>query len=187
MSASEAQAQPHLFPADYFSAAERPAELPCWAVRTKPRAEKKLSMLCQDLGLGHYLPTTLRRHCYGNRAVRSHWVPVFAGYVFVMTAALPQVQLFRSNAVLQILTVPQPAELYSDLRHVWLSLAATPGAVEEARYQPGAQVEVVSGPLRGVVGVLEAAPKGKSRILITVRFFERALAVDIDVAHVRPL
>lgn len=182
------KSQPHLFPEAYFAGAEPPpGRAPLWAVHTKPRAEKKVARICEGLGVAHFLPTTLTRHAYANRSVRTHWVPLFPGYLFLMEERFDRVGVFRSNAIVQLMPVPRPDELYADLLNLWMTLVARPGAVQEDQYKPGTKVVVVKGALEGVVGELVRWQKGAERLLIKVRLFERAVSVEIDVAHVKPL
>lgn len=178
--------QPHLQPHGYF-AAKGPVDglMPLWAVHTKPRAEKKLVRFLESVRVGHYLPTTLRRHVYGGRKTRTNWVPLFPGYVFLLQERIDQSLLFRSGAIVQFISVPRPEELYSDLQSLWLTLSAKPGAVQEALYQPGVPVEVVAGPLKGVVGELVRMRKGGDRLVICVHMFNLAVSVEIDSACVR--
>jgi transcription antitermination factor NusG len=159
--------------------------MPLWAVHTKPRAEKKLVRFLESVRVGHYLPTMLRRHEYGGRKVRTNWLPLFPGYVFLLEERIDRSLLFRSGAVVQFLPVPRPEELYSDLQSLWLTLSAKPGAVREALYQPGVPVEVVAGPLKGAVGELIKTKKGGARLLICVHMFKQAVTVEIDSDCVR--
>jgi len=159
--------------------------MPLWAVHTKPRAEKKLVRFLESVRVGHFLPTLLRRHEYGGRKVRTNWVPLFPGYVFLLEERIDRSLLFRSGAVVQFLPVPRPEELYSDLQSLWLTLSAKPGAVREALYQPGVPVEVVAGPLKGAVGELVKCKKGGERLLICVHMFNQAVSVEIDSGCVR--
>ena len=179
--------QPHLHPREYF-AGEEPAEAgqaPVWAVHTKPRAEKKLARFCEMAGVGHFLPTMLSRRTYGNRSVRTSWLPVFPGYLFLLQETFEKVALLRSNAVVQFMRVPRPAELYADLQTLWMALVARPSAVQEALFRPGVKVEVVAGALKGVRGELVESRKGGMRLLIKVHLFERAVSVEVDAAQVR--
>lgn len=205
MSKDEFFSQPHLFPSDYFFLGEKESEseepmvseapmdshafenLPIWAVHTKPRAEKKLVTYLEKEGVSHYLPTSLRRHIYGSRQPRTNWVPLFPGYVFLLQKEFVRRTLYRSNAIVQFIEVPDPKQLYDDLKNLWLTLTRKPTEVELASYKPGSLVEVRSGPLKGVVGEIHRTKKKKTRLLIRVHFFDRVVSVDIDAGHVRAL
>ncbi len=180
--------QPHLRPVAYFKE-ELPCEgsLPSWAVHTKPRAEKKLTAFLEREGIHYYLPTSLRQHVYGSREPRMNWVPLFPGYVFILQQSLSRSLLYRSNAVVKFIDVDSPIHLYEDLRNVWLALSHKPAEVELALYKPGAPVEVRSGPLKGVMGEIIETGRKKTRLIIHVRFFERAVSVEIDAGRVRPI
>jgi transcription antitermination factor NusG len=65
--------------------------------------------------------------------------------------------------------------------------------IEQARhFQPwpytraGQKVEVTSGPLRGLKGVL-IQMRSQRRILVSVTLLQRSVLVDIDVADIRPI
>ncbi|MFH2007644.1 MAG: transcription termination/antitermination NusG family protein [bacterium] len=158
---------------------------PLWAVHTKPRAEKKLARFLHSLRIGHYLPTSPRRHVYGGRQARTNWSPLFPGYVFVLQEEIDRTLLFRSGAVVRFIPVPNPEELYQDLQSLWLTLSAKPAAIQETLYQPGVPVEVTSGPLKGVQGELIRTKQGGKRLLICVHLLGTAVTVDIDAARVR--
>lgn len=184
--------QPHLWPTHYFAGAEAPEEekgsgAPRWVIRTKPRTEKKIARFAEAAGVPYFVPATQRRKVYGNRSVRTSWLPVFPGYFFVLAEQYDRVALLRSNAVLQQIRVPDPGELYRDLANLWRTLVTRPGAVEEDTFVPGVPVQVSSGPMAGVVGELVERRKGGTRLLIKVHLLGRAVSVDIDSAHVRRL
>ena len=181
--------QPHLLPPDYFldDGGPRPRLLPFWAAHTKPRAEKKLTHYLTEHNVGHFLPTSLRRHVYGNRQPRLNWVPLFPGYVFLLAETFDRIALYRSNTVVQFIEVPDPAQLYSDLQNLWRTLVQKPAEVHQFTYTPGKPVQVKHGPLKGVYGELVEVKKGGARLLIRVHFFERTVSVDIDSGVVRTL
>ncbi len=184
--------QPHLQPREYFGVPREEVQAvigderaPVWAVHTKPRAEKKLARFCEMAGVGHYLPTMLRKHTYPNRSVRTSWLPVFPGYLFVLQESFDKVALLRSNAVVQFMRVPRPEELYADLQNLWMTLVARPSAVAEDQFQPGVRVEVISGAMKGVIGEVLEPRKGGVRLMIKVHMFERAVSVEVDMARLR--
>jgi transcription antitermination factor NusG len=50
----------------------------------------------------------------------------------------------------------------------------------------GMMVEVVHGPLRGVVGRLMRKDKSRSRLVLSVDLIGQAVSVEIDAADVKP-
>lgn len=188
MSENKFISQPYLSPETYFS--ETPVNgnaITLWAIHTKPRAEKKLVQFLQMYEINHYLPTSLRRHVYGAREPRWNWIPLFPGYVFILQEDISRSVLYRSNSMVKIIPIESPKELYQDLRNVWLALTHKPTEVELSLYKPGSPVEVRSGPMRGVIGEILKTKNKKTRLVIRVRLFERAVSVDIDAGCVRPI
>jgi hypothetical protein len=180
--------QPYLWPRTYFAGTPPSGDgLPHYAVHVKPRAEKQLSRLLQADGVPHFVPTVVTRHTYAGNRVRTHDVPLFTGYLFVLGRPLNREPLFRGNQIIRFIPVPRPEELFEDLQNVWLTLTRRPTAVREEIYRPGRKVEVISGPLKGVIGELVRTHHDCDRLVIRVRLFDRAVSVDIDVAHVRPI
>jgi transcription antitermination factor NusG len=174
-------------PGEVVSAAGPSAALPFWAAHTKPRCEKKLSQHLKRHQIAHYLPTSLRRHLYGNRRPRLNWVPLFPGYVFLMARRFDRIALYRTNTVVQFIEVPDPAQLFADLKNLWRTLIQKPAEVHQVTYTPGKPVLVKHGPLKGVYGELVEVKKGGVRLLIRVHFFDRTVSVDIDAGVVRTL
>ena len=180
--------QPFLWPRTYFAGPTPTGDdLPHYAVHVKPRTEKQLSRLLASDGIPHFVPTVVSRHVYAGNRLRTHDLPLFTGYVFVLGRPADRAPLFRGNQVIRFIPVPRPTELFEDLQNLWLTLTRRPTAVREEVYRPGRRVEVLSGPLRGVVGELVRTRNDCDRLVIRVRLFDRAVSVDIDVAHVRPL
>jgi transcription antitermination factor NusG len=50
----------------------------------------------------------------------------------------------------------------------------------------GSLVEVVSGPLRGVVGRLQRKSSGNARLVLSVSLIGQAVSVEVDAADVKP-
>jgi transcription antitermination factor NusG len=160
--------------------------LPPWyAVWTRSRAEKAVNDQLERKGLEVFLPTVTRWSRWKDRRKQVDW-PLFPGYCFAR---------FDPRESLQVLTCTGVAAIVSFDGH----LAPIPDVEVDAvrrlvtsgmRYDPcpfikeGARVEVVHGPLKGVVGLL--MKKGPhARLVLSVDLIGRAVSVTVDAADVR--
>lgn len=155
------------------------------ALHTQPRAEKVVARYLEGRGIPHWLPLVRSRRTYGAR-VRLSWHPLFPGYVFYDAEAATDAVVYASRKVARILRPTAPAELETDLANLAATLALTPDLARAEIHEPGAPVEVVSGPYRGVRGEL-VRRKGATLLVLRVRFLRYAAEMAIDEAWVRPV
>jgi transcription antitermination factor NusG len=113
--------------------------------------------------------------------------PLFPGYCFVRIVADDSLSVLTCKGVVKLVSsegrpAPIPDREIEDIRTLVTS---------ELSYDPcplikvGSTVEVVAGPLRGVVGRL--ARKGAhSRLVLSVNLIGQGVSVQIDASDVRP-
>lgn len=160
---------------------------PSWfAVRTRSRHEKAVVRLIEGEGLEAFLPTSPRWSRWKDRKKRIDW-PLFPGYCFVHVTPnlLPTVR--KCTGVVSIVSVdgrPAPIPDYEIVSVRTLVASHLPGDPCPL-IQEGALVEVMFGPLRGVVGRL--LRKGsQARLILSVGLIGQGISVDVDAADVKP-
>jgi len=157
-----------------------------FAVWTRSRHEAAVRDQLGGKGIEAFLPTVARWSRWKDRRKRVDW-PLFPGYCF---ARIPpegsRDVLTCSGAVGLVSFEGRPAPIADAEIESLRTLTET-----ELRYDPcplireGAPVEVVSGPLRGVVGRL--VRKGtNARLVLSVALIGQAVSVQVDAADVRP-
>lgn len=160
-----------------------------WHVlQTRSRQEKALAETMESRGVQCFLPLVqVKRHYNGRRAVVE--LPLFPGYLF-LRGTLEEVYLAdRTKRVAQIIPVFDQDKLAEELKNIELALK---GAGSEAPFDPfpflkrGIRVEVISGPLRGVRGVIEDRLK-RDRLILQVDVLGRATSLEVDGAILAPL
>lgn len=160
---------------------------PHWfAVYTRSRHEKSVVDQLERKSVETLLPlyAAVRRWKNGRHLVQ---FPLFPGYAFVRIALKDRLQIMKVSGVVCLVgfggqPVALPDEQIDGLRRV---------QAEGVEVWPhpyltvGRRVRVVSGPLRGMRGIL-CRRKSKSRLVVSLELIMRSIIADVDVADVQP-
>lgn len=164
---------------------------PSWVVIwSESRAEKKVERRIAALGLSPWLPTIRERHRWSDRwqeVVR----PLFPGYLFARAGAADWHNVLRTPGVLSVvkrqgrpalLTNAFVMGLRDAIERKGVELTSVPAAVE---FDPGDEVIVQDGPLKGVRGVVREQRSGR-QLVVWVDEVGRGVAFTIGRALVKP-
>lgn len=157
-----------------------------FAVWTRSRHEASVSSQLDGKGIESFLPTLPRWSRWKDRKKRIDW-PLFPGYCFARIAPGEALPVLKCAGVVTLVSfegrpAPVPdieiesirALVQSDLQYDACPLLSE-----------GDRVEVVFGPLRGVVGKL--VRKGNhARLVLAVDLIGQGVSVEVDAADVRP-
>jgi transcription antitermination factor NusG len=162
----------------------------CWyAVRTRPRFEKKVvsELKCKDLETFLPLSTTTRQWSDRQARVQS---PIFSGYVFVRIAAslANRVAVLRTHGVLNFVGPRDMGSPIADEEIESIRAVVDQNVVLEPYpyLHTGDKVCIKGGPLDGVTGVLEAINGDKS-LVISVNLIQRSIAMRVEGFRVEPV
>jgi transcriptional antiterminator NusG len=153
-----------------------------FAVRTRPRYEKKVCAELQEKGINSFLPLSSAMHQWSDRKRQVH-VPLFPGYVFVHIAPVltSRISVLRTNGVLNFVGVRNMGVPIPDSE-----IEAVRTVIEErVIFEPypylkvGQRVCIRGGSLDGVSGVL-AAVNGDQSLIISVNLIQRSIAMRIE-------
>lgn len=159
---------------------------PWFAVWTRSRHESTVLQQLQEKQIEAFLPTCTRWSRWKDRKKKIEW-PLFPGYCFTRIDPMASLPVLKCSGVVSLVSADGrplaiPNEEIEAIRRLVTS---------ELRYDPcpliheGARVEVVWGPLRGVVGRL--VRKGShARLVLAVDLIGQAVSVEVDAADVRP-
>ena len=156
-----------------------------FAVWTRSRHEQVVREQLEQKGFEAFLPTLPKWSRWKDRKKKIDW-PLFPGYCFARfdpTAVLP---ILKSTGVVSIISVNgKPAEIPAQEIEGIQRLVTS-----ELQYDPcpfikeGMMVEVVAGPLRGVIGRL--VRKGAhARLVLSVDLIGQAVSVEVDASDVK--
>lgn len=166
---------------DFATASER-----WFCLYTMARQEKQLMRKLKKLSIGFYGPTISKRSRSPQGRVRVSTVPLFPNYVFLFGTAEDRQRALATNCVSRAEEVGDPAGLAYDLRQVYLAIREGVPLTPEARLVPGQPVRVRTGPFRGYEGTV-IRREGKTRLLLTIRYLEQGVSMQIDEGLLEPL
>jgi transcription antitermination factor NusG len=158
-----------------------------FAVWTRSRHERAVFDQLTSHHIEAFLPTVARWSRWKDRKKKIDW-PLFPGYCFVHIAPTNRLAVMKCAGVVSIVSfngelMPVPDDEIESIRT--LVNSALP-------YDPcpmlktGTKVEVVHGPLKGVVGKLQR--KGpQTRLVLSVDLIGRGVSVQVDAADVKEL
>ncbi len=157
-----------------------------FAVWTRSRHEATVHQQLAGKGIEAFLPTMTRWSRWKDRRKQVQW-PLFPGYCFARISAEHARSVLSCSGVVSLVSFEgRPAPIADVEIESLRTLTET-----ELRFDPcplvreGDSVEVVSGPLRGVVGRL--VRKGtNARLVLSVALIGQAVSVQVDAADVRP-
>lgn len=171
-----------------------PVELPSpdskqhwYATYTSSRREKRVARILQERGIESLLPLyeVARRGDKGRRQV--HFLPLFPGYVFAHIALRNRRQVLQVPGVVRLVSFNSQPAAIDDAEIEAIRNALTRGL--HAEPYPYAkvshQVEILSGPLRGLRG--KVLRKNNSfRVVLSVELLHRSVVVDVDAIDLVP-
>jgi transcription antitermination factor NusG len=161
-------------PDDLF---DLPAPDAPWEIaHLRSRQEKTVARLLRDAGKPFYLPQIEKKKKAAGRTLVSH-LPLFPGYLFVRRVQGLRETLWRSSAVVNMLQVPDQAQLTAELLRI-RQLQAN-GAVLTPLDQlvPGDTVRINGGSFSGYTGGV-VKERGALRLIVSVSFLEKSVAVE---------
>ena len=175
--------------AEAFAAAELDAFVqPRWyAAYTCANHERRVAEQLVERGVVNFLPQYESVRKWKDRRVRLQ-MPLFPGYVFVHLALQNRLRVLQIPGVACLVGFAgKPAAVPQE------ELAMVRGFLNQGlRAEPhplltnGRRVRLKSGPLAGTQGIL-LRRKGNFRLVISIEFIQRAVAVDVDAVDVEPL
>jgi transcription antitermination factor NusG len=176
--------RPHPASGQRFVAPDTSAWFAIW---TRSRHEQTVRDQLERKGIEAFLPTITRWSRWKDRKKKIDW-PLFPGYCFArFEAQLSRVPILKCSGVVNIVSfdgelAPIPNHEIEGIRRLVHS---------DLQYDPcplireGMMVEVIHGPLKGVIGRL--VRKGThARLVLSVDLIGQAVSVEVDASDVKP-
>ena len=140
----------------------------------------------QERRLDAFLPTVARWSRWKDRKKKIDW-PLFPGYCFVHIDPIDSVAVLKCAGVVSLVSCDgRPAAIPDqEIQGIRTLLSTDFGFDPCPLIKVGQMVEVVRGPLRGVVGHL--IRKGAhARLVLSVSLIGQGVSVQVDACDVRP-
>src|SRR4051812_35275017 len=174
-----------LMPHDVVAVAALPDAL-CWHVLyVKSRQEKALAEELAAMGIDHYLPLERQLRFHRNRKTHVE-LPLFPGYLFLHGTIDEVYSADRTKRVARLIRVSDQLQIERDLNNLKLALTNGTPLRAHAYLSRGTRVEVRTGPLQGLQGIVEDSSR-LDRVILQVEMLARAVSLEIDGAMVSPI
>ena len=168
---------------------DKPADSPddSWfAMYTLARQEKELMRKLRPLKIAHYGPMIQQRKRSPQGRIRTSYVPLFTGYVFIRGDEVARHNAVSTGCISRCLQVTEHEELIDDLRRVRQLLLTG----EEVRPEPkplvGRMAMVKNGAMKGLKGTITKT-LSQHRLTVFVNFMQQGASVIVDEADVELL
>ena len=162
-----------------------PAQGDWFVLHTRSRQEKILAADLSAMNIGYYLPMTRQVRTHGSRKQEVN-LPMFPGYLFLRGTREQAFAADRTKRVANIIDVPNQQHMEWELANLHLALSHQVALDPFPYLSEGIRVEVRSGSMRGLQGVVESR-KSMDRLILQVDMLGRAMSLEIDAAILDPV
>ncbi len=151
-----------------------------WVLHTRARHEKALAAELDESGINLFLPLISVTRRYGRRRVNI-FLPLFPGYLFVaFVSEEDRIRCLRTQRVARTIRVENQDRLREELEHIRRALVLGQRLQLYPGIKTGRRCRVISGPLKGVEGVVVRRNK-KGRIYLEVDILGQSAMVDVEL------
>jgi transcriptional antiterminator NusG len=157
-----------------------------FAVWTRSRHEQVVREQLEQKNIIAFLPTITRWSRWKDRKKKVDW-PLFPGYCFAQFDPENALAILKCTGVVNIVSVegkPAPIPEY-ELDSIRLLVGSNLQFDPCPLIHEGMLVEVIHGPLKGVVGRLLRKDAPKARLVLSVDLIGQAVSVEVDAADVK--
>jgi transcriptional antiterminator RfaH len=156
------------------------------AVYTLARQEKSLMRWLRDHQTAHYCPLFEHRYRSPAGRVRTSYLPLFPGYVFLCGDEGSRRIALQSNCCSRILPVDDPAALVVDLQQIHRLLQTGVPVTAVERLQAGDRIRVKNGPFMGFEGMVIQRDQ-QHWLQVAVHFMNQGAIVKLDDCQLEKL
>jgi len=164
-----------------------PAVSPWFALQVRTRHEAGVARFLSGRGYEPFVPMYESRREWSDR-IKLVETPLFPGYLFCRFDINNRLPILTTPGVIQVVgfnRTPIPVE-DAEIDAIQNLVASGFPSQPWPFLQAGDRVQINSGPLRGLEGLLVEL-KGSHRLVVSVTLLQRSVAVEIDSALVKAL
>ncbi|MBV8551444.1 MAG: hypothetical protein JOY54_09095 [Acidobacteriaceae bacterium] len=157
-----------------------------FVLRVRPRHEKSVSRMLENLGHITFLPLFTRRHTYGQR-LRKFQLPLFPGYVFLYCDPSRSTVPSRIPSVLGWIHSagkPLPVE-EEEIRAIQIATAKRIELNPCPYVRVGDVVRIAEGPLAGIAGKIRDTKNKSMELILSIEILQRSVMLEIDRTSVQ--
>jgi len=163
-----------IFPEELF---DIPTRTSPWEIaHLRSRQEKAVARLLLEAGKPFYLPQIRQTKKDGSRTQISH-LPLFPGYIFLRRVDGLRETLWRTNAIANMLEVPDQMQLHSELLQIRQLQSSGAALGPSMDLVPGDAVRIEEGAFAGYTGIV-VRERGLLRLIVSVSLLKKSVAVE---------
>lgn len=180
--------EPDIYPESLFSnsALTQPPGYQAWALYCLSNKEKALMRRLRALEIPHYGPMVAKRYRSPAGRVRTSYVPLFAGYVFLFGDEALRYDAKCTGYISRCIEVPDVLQLTADLQQIHRLIELGAPLTAEQRLVPGMRVRIRSGSFAGFEGTIIQRNK-ETRLMVAIDFLQQGASVQLDDCQVEYL
>ncbi|GAB5442317.1 MAG: UpxY family transcription antiterminator [Fuerstiella sp.] len=178
--------EPDLYPDDLLSLDHSSVEDHTWyAIYTLSRREKDLMRRLRTQKIAHYGPMVQKRTRSPQGRIRTSYVPLFSGYVFIWGNEEDRYNTVATGCVSKCIDVTEQELLVQDLKQVRMLEVHGEDLQAELRPIVGQRARIVRGPLKGkeLIGTITKV-NSQHRLTVLVNFLQQGASITVDEADV---
>ena len=156
-----------------------------FAVRTRSRSEKKLSLDLRNQKIRYYLPLYSKASLSG-RAMVTRELPLFSGYVFIYVDYESKMVVEDNKSAASFLKVNQVNSFLKELNDIERLLISSKCVAPVDYFRIGQKVRVVKGPMEGIEGEIQRF-KNKFILVLKATAIGLAVSMEINATDTEPL
>ena len=158
-------------------------KLDWFAFRVRPRHEKSVALQLRDKNEECFVPLIKQSKSWANRVVQVE-LPLIPGYVFCRSHRFGMLPILKTAGIIDVIRAGNSPVSIPDSEISALERAIDAAVpIEPCPYvEVGQTVEIRSGPLAGIVGIVSDRRKG-DHLILSVSLLRRSVLVQIELAH----
>ena len=152
-----------------------------YAIYVRSRHEKTVHEALRNKGIESSLPMKTVYHQWSDRKKKVS-VPMFRGYIFVrINLKIDKLNVLQTPSVIKFIQFNNRIPIIPEKQIFWLQTLLTSAQTihYEKQYQPGAAVEVVTGPFKGLKGNI-INKKSVSCVTLWIDIIMQGVSVEMD-------
>jgi transcriptional antiterminator NusG len=158
-----------------------------FAIWVRSRHEQVVREQLEQKRFEAFLPTITKWSRWKDRKKKIDW-PLFPGYCFARFNPVDILPILKCTGVVNIVSFEgKPAAIPEyELESIRLLVGSALQYDPCPMIREGSMVEVIHGPLRGVIGRLMRKDAQRARLVLSVDLIGQAVSVEVDAADVKP-
>lgn len=157
-----------------------------YAMYTLARQEKELVRQLRRKQIAHYCPLVAQRKRSPAGRIRTSYVPLFSGYVFVCGTNVDRYEAVATGCISRCLEVKEPDELQADLRRIRQMTELGTDVRPEPKPLIGRPAMIRTGAMAGMKGTISKVDN-QHRLTVIVHFMQQGASILVDEADIELL